>query len=154
MDQERPPPPEHLKPWYYQYWFFYPVIVFWPLWPILIIRSPWHNGLVSGALAWAYLICGGYLFGYMDIYPAGFDAGELNQFTITIVPAGIILTLVTQALWIFRDRPGIRAAMRAPQDPGAGVERVESSEPSENVSARRGSSRSRRRGADRPRRRR
>ena len=149
MDQERPPPPEHLKPWYYQYWFFYPVIVFWPLWPILIIRSPWHNGLVSGALAWAYLICGGYLFGYMDIYPAGFDAREWHQFTITIVPAGVILTLVTQALWVFRDRSSIRSAMSAPQDSGA---QVEGSEPSGNALARRASSRSRRRRTNRPRR--
>ena len=54
--EERPVPPEELKPWYYQYWFLYPTIVFWPLWSVLIIRSPWHNGLISGVLAWAYLI--------------------------------------------------------------------------------------------------
>ena len=26
---------------------------------MLILRSPWHNGLVSGAVAWAMLIVGG-----------------------------------------------------------------------------------------------
>ena len=150
MDQEIPTPPEHLKPWYYQYWFLYPVIVFWPLWSILIIRSPWHNGLVSGAASWAYLICGGYLFGYMDIYPAVFDAGELHQLTVTIVPAGIILTLVTQALWV-RDRARVRTALLNPQD---SLPVIRGTAPADSVVSHRSSSRSRRRASRRSRRRR
>lgn len=146
MDQERPPPPEHLKPWYYQYWFLYPVIVFWPLWPILIIRSPWHNGLVSGAIAWAILISGGYLIGYRQIYLAK----DLNDFTVTILIPGVLLTFVTQTLWI-RDRSRIRTAMRNPQSPGVAVD---STEQADSVRPRPGSSRSRRRPANRSRRRR
>ena len=62
MDQkERPSPPEELKPWYYQDWFLFPMLVFWPLWPVLIIRSPWHNGIISGAIAWAMIFTGGFL---------------------------------------------------------------------------------------------
>lgn len=144
MDQERPSPPEHLKPWYYQYWFLYPVIVFWPLWPILIIRSPWHNGLVSGALAWAMLITGGYLIGYRQVYLTR----DLNDFTVTILIPGVALTFVTQFLWI-RDRSRVRTAMRTQQDPVVGVE---GSESAGNAQARRGSYRSRRRRTNRPRR--
>ena len=105
MAQERPPPPEALKPWYYQYWFLYPVIVFWPVWPVLIIRSPWHNGLVSGAVAWAMLIVGTYLIGYQQLW----QQRELNNFTITLLVPGVILTVVTQALWL-RDKGDVRRA--------------------------------------------
>ena len=103
QQEERPAPPEHLKPWYYQYWFLYPVVVFWPVWAVLIIRSPWHNGLPSGALAWAMLFCGGYLVVYRQVWLNR----DLNDFTITILIPGLILTVVTQALWT-RDRPRIR----------------------------------------------
>ncbi len=103
MSQERPPPPDELKPWYYQYWFLYPVFVFWPVWAVLILRSPWHNGVASGAVAWAMLIVGGYWIGWMQLY----QAGELNQFTTTIIIPGLILTIVTQVFWV-RDKRKLR----------------------------------------------
>lgn len=145
QEQERQPPPEHLKPWYYQYWFLYPVVVFWPLWSILIIRSPWHNGLASGAIAWAMLISGGYLIGYRQIYLNR----DLNDFTITILVPGVVLTFVTQAFWI-RDRSRVREAMRHPP---ASVAVVEGAEPDKRAATRRRSTRSRRRGTSRSRRR-
>ena len=103
MAEGRSAPPEALKPWYYQYWFLYPVFVFWPVWAVLIIRSPWHNGLVSGAVAWAMLFVGGYYIGYFQLW----QEGSLNDLTITLIGPGLALTLVTQALWL-RDRKRVR----------------------------------------------
>ena len=54
-----PVPPDALKPWYYQGWFIVPTFVWWPCSAILFIRSPWHNGVVSGAVSWAWIIVGG-----------------------------------------------------------------------------------------------
>ena len=103
----RPPaPPDDLKPWYYQYWFLYPMVVFWPLWSVLIIRSPWHNGLIMGALAWAYLIIGGYL-SYVRLQVGGTVALS----TIAIIAPGILLTAVTQVHW-FQNRRGIMESAR------------------------------------------
>ncbi len=92
-------PPEELKPWYYQYWFLYPMIVFWPLWSVLIIRSPWHNGLVSGSLAWALLIIGGYL-GWLRMQ----EGGTVALSTVAIVAPGLIFTVITQVHWIINRR--------------------------------------------------
>ncbi len=132
MAKERPAPREELKPWYYQYWFLYPVIVFWPVWPVLIIRSPWHNGLVSGAVAWAMLIVGTYLIGYQQLWLER----SLNNFTVTLLVPGVALTVVTQALWV-RDRRMIRAArdlMESVQDAAAeGWEAIDSSGKSPDV---------------------
>ncbi len=91
--------PEELKPWYYQYWFLYPTIIFWPLWPALIIRSPWHNGLVSGAIAWAMLIVGGYW-----VYQRLQMGGTVVTSTLIIIVPGLILTLVTQTHWLLNRR--------------------------------------------------
>ncbi len=104
--EEPPPPPQELKPWYYQEWFMFPTAVFWPLWAILIIRSPWHNGLISGAVAWAMLIVGGYLI----IWPQLIQTGRLNDFTIVLIIPGLLLTLITQVHWT-RYRPVLRASL-------------------------------------------
>ncbi len=106
MNEELPTPPNELKPWYYQYWFLYPVIAFWPLWAVLIIRSPWHNRLVPRAVAWAMLFVGGYLIGWQQIY----QNRELNDFTITILIPGVLLTGVTQILWIWDKKKARQAA--------------------------------------------
>ena len=98
--EEPSPPPLELKPWYYQEWFMFPTLVFWPLWAILIIRSPWHNGLISGAVAWAMLIVGGYLI----IWPQLIQSGRLNDFTIVLILPGLLLTVITQVHWM-RYRP-------------------------------------------------
>lgn len=101
---KQPIPPNELKPWYYQYWFLYPVIIFWPLWPVLILRSPWNNNLIPGAVAWAMLFVGGYLIG-QQVY----QNQELNQVTITLILPGLFLTVVTQALWL-KDKKQVRQA--------------------------------------------
>ncbi len=118
MNQETSSPPESLKPWYYQYWFLYPVIVFWPVWSVLIIRSPWHNGLASGAAAWAMLFVVGFLIG-QQIGWQQFNLSELGQFTTTVIIPGLMLTVVTQVLWIFRDRKRVRDAMQREDSPTA-----------------------------------
>jgi hypothetical protein len=110
MDQPQPSPPNELKPWYYQYWFLYPIIVFWPLWPVLILRSPWHNNLISGAVAWAMIFVGGFLIG-RQIGWYHLRLGELNDFTVTMLIPGVFLTVVTQVLWL-RDRRTVRQAVR------------------------------------------
>ena len=94
-----PVPPDDLRPWYYQYWFLHPMIVFWPLWPVLIIRSPWHNGLIVGALAWAWLIIGGYLaFVRLQV------GGTVALSTVAIIAPGLLFTVFTQVHWIINRR--------------------------------------------------
>ena len=105
---ESPAPPDELKPWYYQYWFLYPMIIFWPLWSVLIIRSPWHNRLVAGALAWAWLIIGGYL-AYVRLRMGG----TIALSTVAIIAPGLIFTIVTQIHWI-ANRRRIMEAARSP----------------------------------------
>ena len=104
--EEPSPPPQELKPWYYQEWFMFPTAVFWPLWAILIIRSPWHNGLISGAVAWAMLIVGGYFIIWEQLIPDQ----RLNPITITLIMPGLLLTLITQVHWT-RYRPALRESL-------------------------------------------
>ncbi len=122
--EEPPAPPQELKPWYYQEWFMFPTVVFWPLWAILIIRSPWHNGLISGAVAWAMLIVGGYLI----IWPQLIQTGRLNDFTIVLIIPGLLLTLITQVHWM-RYRPALRAGLLSSEsasDSASGSDSLES----------------------------
>ena len=118
-------PPESLKPWYYQYWFLYPAFMFWPVWSLLILRSPWHNGLVSGAVAWAALFVGSYLVYAWGIGGrdglAALLAGDLtpgNLLTGQIVLPGLVLSIVTQSHWL-RNRRRIMAAARDAAGDGA-----------------------------------
>ena len=126
MSESPPPPPEHLKPWYYQYWFLYPSFMFWPLWSILILRSPWHNGIISGAIAWAALFIGSYaLYTWGIGGRPGLDAllsGQISPahlLTGQIILPGILLTIITQTHWQ-RRRPIINAARRNSETPTAG----------------------------------
>ena len=108
MSSPPPPPPDALKPWYYQGWFIVPTFVWWPCSAILFIRSPWHNGVVSGALSWAWLIIGGgWIFLRTQLR---IQNGEplLDPTLLALAAPGICLTVVTQALWLTRDRPRIR----------------------------------------------
>ena len=100
-----PAPPDELRPWYYQYWFLYPMLVFWPLWPVLIIRSPWHNGLVAGSVAWALLIIGGYLA--FVRFQAG---GTVALSTAAIIAPGLLFTVITQIHWTINRRRIMAAA--------------------------------------------
>ena len=113
-----PVPPDALKPWYYQGWFIVPTFVWWPCSAILFIRSPWHNGVVSGALSWAWLIIGGGfvflrlkdnldnrgspLLGFIN------EQVQPDLTLLALIAPGIVLTVVTQSLWLLRDRPRIR----------------------------------------------
>ena len=127
--EESPPaPPEELKPWYYQYWFLYPTIIFWPLWPVLIIRSPWHNGLVSGAIAWAMLFVGSYLVyqgsGGTEVISKLQAGGAATRITLQLILPGLILTVVTQVHWLRNRRRILDAAKPAGSttgSPGAGT---------------------------------
>ena len=107
--QSPPPvPPDALKPWYYQGWFLVPTFVWWPCSALLFIRSPWHNGVVSGALSWAWLIVGGgWLFLRAQFHLRN---GEtlVDPTMIALTAPGIALTILTQSLWLVRDRPRIR----------------------------------------------
>ena len=103
-------PPQELKPWYYKNPALFPVfllgwpvwlefqqlqiVVLWPAWAILIIRSPWHRGFVSGTLAWAMLMSGGALIVLRVIDST---ANPLN--ILLLVLPGLIYTVVTQTLW-------------------------------------------------------
>ena len=94
-DSPPTPPSVSLKPWYYQEWFLFPILPFWPVWAVLIIRSPWHNGIISGALAWAMLFVGGYWIVWLQLV----QEGRLNEVTIAILIPGLLLTVITQFHW-------------------------------------------------------
>lgn len=120
--KEGPPsaPPDELKPWYYQYWFLYPMLVFWPLWPVLIIRSPWHNGLVSGAIAWAMLISGSYIAyqisGGTDLINRIQVGDRWALLTLQVIAPGLLLTVITQVHWTINRRRIMAAARNGPED--------------------------------------
>ena len=108
MEQgQTPRPPDELRPWYYRNWFLYPafilgwpvwlnfqIVLLWPAWSILIIRSPWHRGFLTGTLAWAMLMSGGALIGLQFVQ---FRANPVQ--TLILVAPGLILTVITQFLW-------------------------------------------------------
>ena len=119
--EEPSPPPQELKPWYYQEWFMFPTAVFWPLWAVLILRSPWHNGLISGAVAWAMLFVGGYFIIWIQLI----ESRRLNDFTIVLIIPGLLLTLITQVHWM-RYRPALRAGFLSPDSAAAGRASTES----------------------------
>ena len=103
-----PVPPDALKPWYYQGWFLVPTFVWWPCSAILFIRSPWHNGVVSGALSWAWIIIGGgWIFLRTQLRIQNGDP-LLDPTLLALAVPGIALTVITQTLWLTRDRPHIR----------------------------------------------
>ena len=108
MEQGQPPTTPDLRPWYYGNWFLFPafimgwpvllefqVLLLWPVWAILIIRSPWHRGFISGTLAWAMLMSGGFLIMLQLRGP-----GESAILTGLLVAPGLVLTGVTQAFWM------------------------------------------------------
>ena len=119
-----PVPPDALKPWYYQGWFIVPTFVWWPSSAVLFIRSPWHNGVVSGALSWAWIIVGGgWIFLRTQLH---WRSGEslIDPTIIALVAPGIFLTILTQSLWLLKDRPRIRRIRDA-----GGFDAYESEEP-------------------------
>lgn len=150
-EQPPPSPPEELKPWYYQVWFLYPSLMFWPLWSLLILRSPWHNGLISGAIAWAMLFVGSYaVYAWGLGGRAGLDgllAGNITPaalLTGQIILPGLLLIVVTQTHWQ-RNRRRIMAAARD----NAGRAAATPAKPTAAASSRRRNRRGKRRGKGR-----
>ena len=108
-----PAPPDALKPWYYQGWFIVPTFVWWPCSAILFIRSPWHNGVVSGAVSWAWIIVGGgWIFLRTQLR---WQSGEplIDPTLLALIAPGLALTVLTQSLWLIKDRPRIRRIREA-----------------------------------------
>ena len=95
MNQDLPPPPRELRPWYYQNLFLVVAFVLWPAWPVLILRSPWNSGnfgIFSGGVAWMVLIVGG-----VAVFKTA-QAGRWDLIVL-IVPPGLVLTFALQVFW-------------------------------------------------------
>ncbi|MSQ16208.1 MAG: hypothetical protein EXR54_01365 [Dehalococcoidia bacterium] len=105
------------RPWYYQFWFLYPSFLFWPVWPVLIIRSPWQGSLLAGSIAWAVLISG-VVLGAVRLA----KGGTVAYSTLAVIAPGLILTLIIQAHWIAYRR-SVTAATAGQADTSAGVPR-------------------------------
>lgn len=110
---ERPdpvPPPSPQRPWYYQTWFLagsfilgWPVViapfgVLWPVWGVLMLRSPWHDHPLLKGLGWAHLVVGGILFG-MIFRRALAEGGDSTGVAVMILIPGLLITLATQVMW-------------------------------------------------------
>ena len=129
MSREQSPTSIVRRPWYYQNWFLIPSFflgwpfaypfVLWPVWAMLILRSPWHTSLPIRALAWAMLITGAILviqrFRAGEGAEAGTTAGGPEVAVILVLP-GFVLTVVTQFLWA-RYRMKLRAGSLSPISP-------------------------------------
>jgi hypothetical protein len=125
MTQGQPPSPDRPRPWFYQNWFLFaafilgwPILaglfrlplVLWPVWPVLIIRSPWHTGFRIRALAWTMLLTGGGTMVELLQTP------DTRQIALIIVIPGISLTVLTQALWT-RYKMDLAALAQPPAPP-------------------------------------
>ncbi len=87
--QEEPPFP---KPWYYRPEYMIPMFIFWPAWPVLVLRSPWNNNVILGGVAWAVLFIGA-VMGFKWL-----QAGSYQPIMTFYVP-GVLLTIYTQVQW-------------------------------------------------------
>ena len=95
MNQDLPPPPQELRPWYYQNLFLVVAFVLWPAWSVLILRSPWNHGnfgIISGGVAWMVLIVGGVAI-FLTVQAGRWDL------VVLIVPPGIVVTIALQVFW-------------------------------------------------------
>ena len=121
-------PPQELRPWYYKnpvlfpvfllgwpIWMEFQMVVLWPAWAILIIRSPWHRGFVSGTLAWAMLMSGGALIGLRVI-----DSKSNPLNILLLVLPGLIYTVITQTLWARSKQKILASISLEPANPAPG----------------------------------
>ncbi|MQF95050.1 MAG: hypothetical protein FI731_05195 [SAR202 cluster bacterium] len=90
--EEEPQEPTFPRPWYYRPEYMIPMFIFWPVWGILVLRSPWNKNTIMGGVAWAHLI----VFGVMAF--KWIEAGSYQPIMTFYVP-GVLLTLVTQVQW-------------------------------------------------------
>jgi hypothetical protein len=91
------------RPWYYHNWFLIPAFIFgwpilyvslWPAWAVLIIRSPWHTGFITGTLSWAMLLAGG------TMIVVRFREPDVNLLELAaLIAPGLVVTGITQAHW-------------------------------------------------------
>ena len=113
MAQEQPDPQKQSRPWYYSTWFLaltfilgWPiqfsiglnVPLLWPTWSVLILRSPWHRSFITGTVAWALLMSGGFLV-IIQFAATETEGGMHLLLTAVIVAPGLILTAMTQFFW-------------------------------------------------------
>lgn len=122
MDQPEPVATNLPRPWYYQNWFLiaafilgWPVVppfgILWPVWGLLIVRSPWHNHPLLKGLGWAMLFVGAILF--VRLIASGGGPAKLTLFTL--IP-GLLVTLTTQVMWArFRLEQNLGGAVEPPQ---------------------------------------
>ena len=114
MGKEQPGPSGLERPWYYQKWFLIasfimgwpigpPFGVLWPVWGLLILRSPWHNHVLVKGLGWAMLVVGGVILARAL---TGED-GTAGRAVATLMP-GLVVTVITQVMWTrFRMKHGL-----------------------------------------------
>ena len=122
MAQDQPAPPELERPWYYERWFLVPVFamgwplntppfVLWPVWSILILRSPWHDHMLLRGLAWAMLFTGAVLE-YRN-----FQGPNGVAFAVALMVPGAIVIVITQVMWSrFRLEHGLVVQKPDPPD--------------------------------------
>ena len=113
MEEDPLVPPDLQRPWYYERWFLVvvfilgiplisPPFVLWPVWSILILRSPWHNHTVLNGLAWAIIVTG-VVMAYKN---AEGEGGAL--FMVASIIPGVVVLVITQVMWTrFRMEHGL-----------------------------------------------
>ncbi len=129
MEKEQPKTPGLERPWYYQNWFLIasfimgwpigpPFGVLWPVWSLLILRSPWHNHTLIKGLGWAMLVVGGVIFARAM---TGED-GTAGRAVATLTP-GLLVTVITQVMWTrFRLEHGLIIKSQPPSVPSSADE--------------------------------
>ena len=123
MAQPKPVPPNQTRPWYYQNLFLIPAFILgwpvafpfgilWPVWGLLMLRSPWHSHPLLKGLGWAMLLVGAVMF--VKALAAG---GEIAGRAIAVLIPGLLVTLVTQVMWSrYRLEQRLGGAPQPPQD--------------------------------------
>lgn len=106
MADGQPTPPPERRPWYYQTWFlfaafvlgwpipFYIFGILWPVWAVLILRSPWHTNTLLNGLGWAMIAVGAVIFA-KELAESTGSAVRIG----TILIPGLIVMVVTQVMW-------------------------------------------------------
>ena len=75
-----------------------PFGILWPVWGILMLRSPWHNHTALKGLGWAHLAVGAILFGNIFRRAVG-EGGDAIGISVMIIVPGLLMTLATQVMW-------------------------------------------------------